>query len=107
LNYCLLLTNVGLGPAEIIVIGAAAALIFGPDRIKSQLRESGVKNQFTGEGWRAEQNERITLMREHADITRKQRSWVRINELIAHEEPGVLTRLTTFEDFKQKRETDV
>ena len=38
----------GLGPAEIEVIGAAAALMFDTNRIKSLLRESGVKNAFTG-----------------------------------------------------------
>ena len=44
-----------------IVIGAAAGLLFGPDRIKSQLRESGVKNAFTGEGWKADQLDRINV----------------------------------------------
>ena len=61
----------GLGPAEVVVIAGAAALLFGPDRIKSQLRESGVKNSITSEGYKAEREERIKMMKEKIGANRR------------------------------------
>jgi len=89
----------GLGPAEVIVIAGAVVLLFGPDRIKSQLRDSGVKNTITSEGWKAEQEEKVQLMRNNADEKRKQRSWSRINNAIDREDPEIMQRLEDYENF--------
>jgi len=90
----------GLGPAEVIVIAGATVLLFGPDRIKSQLRESGVKNSITSEGYKAEREERIKDMKKYATTIRKKRSWQRINLLIEDEDDDILNKLADYEEMK-------
>ena len=90
----------GLGPAEVVVIAGAAALLFGPDRIKSQLRESGVKNSITSEGYKAEREERIQEMKKYAKSVRKKRTWQRINIAIEDEDVTIMKKLTEYEDSK-------
>ena len=90
----------GLGPAEVVVIAGAAALLFGPDRIKSQLRESGVKNSITSEGYKAEREERIKTMKKYAKSVRKKRTWQRINIAIEDEDETIMKKLTEYEDGK-------
>lgn len=68
----------GLGPAEIIVIGAAVGLLFGPDRVKQQLRDKGVKGKIVSTGWRQDRIERIEKMQEYAKMVRNKRAMDRI-----------------------------
>ena len=76
----------GLGPTEFIVILAASALLFGPEAIKRQLRNSGVKGEFVSSGWQAERQERIDNLEKKAYQTRKARLFSRIEQEKSEEE---------------------
>jgi len=88
----------GLGPTEVVIIAAAAGLLYGPDRLKQQLRDRGVKGTIVSSGWKEERAERIKLMSDYATIARKKRAWKRINEAIADEDPIILDKMAAFED---------
>lgn len=68
----------GLGPSEIIVIVGAAAFLYGPDRLKQQLRDSGVKGGIVSAGWKADRMERIDVMKKNASKARRYRAIQRI-----------------------------
>ena len=68
----------GLGPSEFVIIIVASAVLFGPDRIKSQLRNSGVKGEFVSSGWQAERKERIEDLEKRAYQVRKARLFNRL-----------------------------
>lgn len=87
----------GLGPSEVVVVVAAAALLYGPDRIKGQLRDSGVENDFVkGKGLRAERVERVESMTKLAEGRRKKRTWNRINAAIVDGDEDTLSALDAF-----------
>ena len=88
----------GLGPTEIIVVVAAGVLLFGPDRVKDQLREKGVRNELVSAGWRADNQERIKRMRKFARERRKQRILGRIAEALEEGDEETLTLLETLEE---------
>ena len=91
----------GLGPTEIVVVIAAGVLLFGPDRVKDQLREKGVQNELVSAGWRADNQERIKRMRKVARDRRKKRSWDRIAEAIEDGDEETLTLIETLEESKK------
>jgi len=68
----------GLGPSEFVIIIGVSVLLFGPDRIKEQLRNSGVKGEFVSSGWQAERQERIENLEKRAYQLRKARLFSRI-----------------------------
>ncbi len=70
----------GLGPSEVIIIVGAGLFLYGPDRLKQQLRESGVKGKIVSAGWRQERAENIKAMIENAENMRKNRKIKRILE---------------------------
>ena len=70
----------GLGPSEFVIIIVASAVLFGPDRIKSQLRNSGVKGEFVSSGWQAERKERIEELEKRAYAVRKARLFNRLDK---------------------------
>jgi len=70
----------GLGPSEFIIIIAASTLLFGPETIKKQLRNSGVKGEFVSSGWQAERKERIENLEKRAYQIRKSRLFSRLDE---------------------------
>ena len=88
----------GLGPTEVVVILTAGVLLFGPDKLKSQLREKGIKGGVVSSGWRAESLERIDDLRSYASKRRKQRSWDRINEAIERGDDEMASRLAELAD---------
>ena len=88
----------GLGPTELVVILATGVLLFGPDRVKSQLREQGVKGGIVSSSWRAESLDRIDAMRTYASKRRKDRSWDRINEAIESGDEEMALRLVDIAD---------
>lgn len=106
----------GLGPTEVVIIAAAALLLFGPgkshsllifnfslqmawlDRLKSQLRERGVKGAIVSEGWRAEREERIKELRTNAEVRRKARAMKFLQEAIAQDVPEVVDLVDEFND---------
>ena len=75
----------GLGPSEIVIIIGAGLLLYGPDRVKQQLRDSGVKGKIVSAGWKAERLERITEMDEYAENVRKRRSRRREIDILEEE----------------------
>ena len=83
----------GLGPAEVVVIAVAAAVLYGPGRLKEQLREKGIKGSAVSKGFKADREERVCTMLEYAERVRKQRTWVRINESIESGDPDTLDKL--------------
>ena len=93
----------GLGPTEIIVVIAAGVLLFGPDRVKGELREKGVKNELVSAGWRADNQERINRMRNFARERRNKRSWDRIAEALENEDEETLTLLEALEESKESK----
>ena len=68
----------GLGPSEFVIIIGVSVLLFGPDRIKEQLRSSGVKGEFVSSGWQAERQERIENLEKRAYQLRKARLFSRV-----------------------------
>jgi len=87
----------GIGPTELVVIAAAAAVLYGPGRLKTQLREKGVKNTAVSEGFKAEREERISLMLESAKRVRKDRSWKRISAGLEAKDQKLLEKLNEYE----------
>lgn len=83
----------GLGAPEIVICGLAVAVLYGPDRIKGQLKDNGVKGQIVAEGWREEHNERIADVKKYAVQSRKKRAWKKINLAIENEDPVMLAKL--------------
>ena len=83
----------GLGAPEIVICGLAVAVLYGPDRIKGQLKDNGVKGQIVAEGWREEHNERIADVKKYAVQSRKKRAWKKINLAIENEDPIMLAKL--------------
>ena len=83
----------GLGAPEIVICGLAVAVLYGPDRIKGQLKDNGVKGQIVAEGWREEHNERIADVKKYAIQSRKKRAWKKINLAIENEDPLMLAKL--------------
>jgi hypothetical protein len=83
----------GLGAPEIVICGIAVAVLYGPDRIKGQLKNNGVKGQIVAEGWREEHNERIADVKKYAIQSRKKRAWKKINQAIEDEDPLMLAKL--------------
>lgn len=70
----------GLGPTEFIIIIGASALLFGPDSIKRQLRNNGVKGEFVSSGWQAERKERMENLEKRAYQFRKARLFARVDK---------------------------
>jgi Sec-independent protein translocase protein TatA len=68
----------GLGPSEFVIIIGVSVLLFGPDRIKEQLRSSGVKGEFVSSGWQADRQERIENLEKRAYQIRKARLFSRV-----------------------------
>ena len=84
----------GLGPSEIVIVAVVAGLLYGPDRLRGQLRDSGVSNSVVNsKGLRLEREERIEKMLGDAEIRRNKRAWDRVNELIDAEDDDTLQRL--------------
>ena len=83
----------GLGAPEIVICGLAVAVLYGPDRIKGQLKDNGVKGQIVAEGWREEHNERVADVKKYAVQSRKKRAWKKINLAIENEDPVTLAKL--------------
>lgn len=70
----------GLGPSEVIIIVGAGLFLYGPDRLKQQLRDSGVKGKIVSAGWRQERADNIKSMIKNAENMRKSRKIKRILE---------------------------
>lgn len=90
----------GMGPTEIVVVAMAAAVIFGPDKLKENLRRKGVKGTVVSAGWRAERTERIERMTAFSTKSRRARAWARINQAIEDENGAVIEKLKEFEENK-------
>lgn len=89
----------GLGPSEVVIVAVVAGVLYGPDRLRGQLRDSGVKNSVvTSKGLRLEREERIDEMLEEAETRRKKRAWDRVNALIESEDENTLERLASWEE---------
>jgi len=88
----------GLGPAEVVVIAVAAAVLYGPGRLKEQLRDKGIKGSAVSKGFKADREERISTMLEYAEKARKKRTWSRINESIESGDPEILSKLEEISD---------
>ena len=84
----------GLGPSEVVIVAVAAALLYGPEKVRGQLRDSGVSNSVVNsKGLRLEREERIDKMLDDAEERRKKRAWQRINVLIDSEDEETLSKL--------------
>ena len=71
-----------------------AGLLYGPDRLRGQLRDSGVSNSVVNsKGLRLEREERIDKMLEDAEARRNKRAWDRINALIDVGDEEIVRRL--------------
>lgn len=88
----------GLGPPEIAIMGVAFLVIYGPDRLRGQLRSSGVKSELVREGWKREQIERIRDMQELAEKGRRRRAMGRLEAAIESGDPEVLEELALLEE---------
>lgn len=69
------------------------------DKIKGQLRDSGVKGAVVSAGWRAERDERIKELRETADSVRKKRALRRLEAEISNGTSEVVDRVAQFNEL--------
>ena len=70
---------------------------YRPDKIKEQLRESGVKNSVVlSDDPKTARAKRIRDMQDYALKKRKERAWERINTAIENEDTKMLDRLDEF-----------
>ena len=79
-------------------MGIAFLVIYGPDRLRGQLRSSGVKSDLVREGWKREQIERIKDMQEFAEKRRRRRAMLRLEAAIESNDPEVLEELELLEE---------
>mmetsp|Transcript_8897 Transcript_8897/g.12172 ORF Transcript_8897/g.12172 Transcript_8897/m.12172 type:complete len:157 (+) Transcript_8897:15-485(+) len=93
----------GLGPTEVVIILGAAALLYGPDRIKGQLRESGVKGVIVSAGWRAERKERIKELSQKAESVRKKRALQFLEEAVTNENLEVIELVDQFNNLYSEK----
>mmetsp|Transcript_21477 Transcript_21477/g.30778 ORF Transcript_21477/g.30778 Transcript_21477/m.30778 type:complete len:158 (-) Transcript_21477:65-538(-) len=93
----------GLGPTEVVIILGAAALLYGPDRIKGQLRESGVKGVIVSAGWRAEREERIKELSQKAESVRKKRALQFLEEAVTNENLEVIELVDQFNNLYSEK----
>eukprot|EP00981_Chlorochromonas_danica_P003516 scaffold659_cov192-Ochromonas_danica.AAC.29 len=89
----------GLGPSEILIIAGAGLLLYGPAKVKEQLRGSGVKGQIVSKGWIYDRKERIEEMKKYATKRRSQRALEFINQAIEEGDEEVLKKMEEFEDI--------
>lgn len=95
----------GLGPSEVVIVAVVAGLLYGPDRIRGQLRDSGVKNSVvTSKGMRLEREERIDEMTGEAEARRKKRAWDRVNALLEDDDEETANRLANWEEGEANRQ---
>jgi hypothetical protein len=83
----------GLGAPEVLVCAGVFTLVYGPGRVKSQLKGNGVKGKLTAEDWTEEHNERIAEVKKYAVLSRQKRAWVKINLAIDNDDPVMLAKL--------------
>jgi len=83
----------GLGAPEVLVCAAAFTLVYGPGRVKDQLKTNGVKTRLLSEDWREDHNVRIAEVKEYAILSRQKRAWVKINLAIDIDDPAMLAKL--------------
>lgn len=88
----------GVGPSELVVIAAAAGLIYGPDKVNKQFKEKGVQGAPTAKGWKREREERIKEMTEVARAARAKRGMNRLNRAMEDGNQYVLDKVDDFED---------
>lgn len=79
-------------------MGVAFLVIYGPDRLRGQLRSSGMKSELVREGWKKEQIERIKDMQESAEKRRRSRAMQRLEAAIESNDPELLDELELLED---------
>lgn len=74
-------------------------LLFGPDRVKSKLREQGVTGKIVSEGHVAEREKSIKELQDYAERRRNSRAWERINTAIEAEDPVMLRKMKELEEM--------
>eukprot|EP01039_Chlorochromonas_danica_P006525 gene6524-7196_t len=89
----------GERPSEILIIAGAGLLLYGPAKVKEQLRGSGVKGQIVSKGWIYDRKERIEEMKKYATKRRSQRALEFINQAIEEGDEEVLKKMEEFEDI--------
>jgi hypothetical protein len=89
----------GLGPTEVILMAAAAGVLYGPDRLKAKAQENGAASgKPVSKGWRLDRIERIEDMQKYAQTSRRRRALDRVNEALEEEDPYVVERMAEYED---------
>lgn len=94
----------GLGPPEVAVVAIVGFLLFGPEKVKEQLRNSGVEgNLVQSDDPIDERQKRIRAMQKYAAKKRNERAWERVNAAIENEDVNTIEKL---ESFKSKNRND-
>ena len=94
----------GLGPPEVAIMVAAAALLYGPDRVKIQLGKNGAKGVVVSKGWQADHAARVDEMRKYAVSVRTERALSRLAQAIAEENLYVVDKM---DEYQQKTQADI
>jgi hypothetical protein len=68
------------------------------DRIKGQLRDSGVKGSIVSAGWKADRTERINELRKYAIEKRRKRMLKILNDAVELGDSTVITKLSEYEE---------
>jgi hypothetical protein len=88
----------GVGPTEAIIIGGAFLFIYGPNRVKGEMREKGIENVPSSKGWKAVQKERVEDMTKAARKARAFRALKRINKAVDDGDEVVSERIDQYTD---------
>jgi hypothetical protein len=86
----------GVGPTEALIIGGAFLFIYGPNRVKGELRESGVENVPSSKGWQAQSKERVEDLTKAARKARAFRALKRINRAVDEGDDVVSERIEEY-----------
>jgi len=79
------------------------AFAYDADRIKGQLRESGVKGVIVSAGWRAEREERIKELSQKAESVRKKRALQFLEEAVTNENLEVIELVDQFNNLYSEK----
>ena len=82
-----------------IIIVAAGFFIYGPERVKNQLREKGVEGPIASKGWVADRDERIEDMQKRARRVRANRAMQRVNEAMDEGNQYVIDKVDEFTEL--------
>ena len=94
----------GMGAPEMVIVGIVFVLVYGPGKVKNQLKDNNGSSENGDnklEGWKAEQQEKISSMLENAKIQREKRAWRRVASLVEKNDLDIIDKLADLEEASE------